>query len=266
MKGKFLMTQNCLGTIHSQYHKFSEKEKMIADYILKKPELVIHRTINEVADDLNIADATVFRFSKRIGFKGFQAMKIALASEVMTRSQTEQKEAPVEEEDSLTEKIFNATIRTLQKTLELNNQDSIKKAVDLIRRSNRVEVYGTGNSALMAMDGFQKLLNSGIRAFSYQDPHYQLLSAARLTRDDAAIIISHSGSNKETMNILKTAKDAGAKTVGITAFPKSPLSLNVDIPLYTSLEETESISAAFASQMAQISLINALCLNILHLE
>lgn len=266
MKGKFVMTQNCLGTIHSQYHKFSEKEKMIADYILKKPELVIHRTINEVADDLNIADATVFRFSKRIGFKGFQAMKIALASEVMSLSQTDQTEVQVEDEDSFTEKIFNANIRTLQKTFELNSQDSINKAVQVIKCSNRVEVYGTGNSALMAMDGFQKFVSSGIRAFSYQDPHYQLLSAARLTSDDAAIIISHSGSNKETMNILKTAKDAGAKTVGITAFPKSPISLNVDIPLYTSVEETDSYSAAFASQIAQISLINALCMNILHLE
>lgn len=266
MKGKFAMTQNCLGTIHSQYHKFSEKEKMIADYILKKPELVIHRTINEVADDLNIADATVFRFSKRIGFKGFQAMKIALASEVISLSQSDQKEVTVEDEDSITEKIFNAHIRTLQQTLELNSQDLIKKAVDVIRRSSRVELYGTGNSALIAIDGFQKFVSSGIRAFSYQDPHYQRLSAAQLTKDDAAIIISHSGSNKETMNILKIAKDAGAKTVGITAFPKSPISLNVDIALYTSLEETESYSAAFSSQIAQMSIINALCMNILHFE
>lgn len=33
-----------------------------------------------MAEDLNVAGATVFRFCKRIGFKGYQAMKIALAS------------------------------------------------------------------------------------------------------------------------------------------------------------------------------------------
>jgi len=261
------MTQNCLGTIHSQYHKFSEKEKMIADYILEKPEIVIHRTINEVADDLNIADATVFRFSKRIGYKGFQAMKIALASEVMSLTQTIQKVLPeAESSETLMEKIFSSNIRTLQKTLELNDQDSIKKTIDIIRQANRVEFYGTGSSSLIAMDGFQKFVNAGIRAFSIQDPHYQLKTAAQLTENDAAIFISHSGSTKETMNILKIAKETGAKTIGITSFPKSPISLNVDIALYTNSEETDSYSSTFTSQIAQISLINAICVNILHLN
>ena len=56
------MTQNCLGKIRSHYARFSEKEKKIANYILEQPEQIIHSTINEVADDLNVADATVFRF------------------------------------------------------------------------------------------------------------------------------------------------------------------------------------------------------------
>lgn len=267
LKGKFHMTLNCLGSIRSNYAKFSEKEKKIADYILEKPETIIHRTINEVADDLNIADATVFRFSKRIGFKGFQAMKIALASEIMTPIRTIHEEVTMKDnEKTLTEKIFKSNIRTLQNTLQIVDHNKIKTAIDFILQAKRVEVFGTDGSAIIAMDAFSKLARAGIRASSHMETHYQLLSASHLTEEDTAIIISHSGSNKETMNILKTIHETGAKTIGITGFSKSPISLNVDLALYTNTEEIEYLSMGFESQIAQISMIDALCLNIANLN
>lgn len=76
------MPHNTLKKIQSLYPRLSEKEKKIADYIKDKPEKIVNQTINEVSQDLNIADATVFRFCKRLGFKGYQAMKIALAAEI----------------------------------------------------------------------------------------------------------------------------------------------------------------------------------------
>jgi RpiR family transcriptional regulator, carbohydrate utilization regulator len=261
------MPLNCLGTIRSSYHKFSEKEKKIADYILEKPEFVIHRTINEVADDLDIADATVFRFSKHIGFKGFQAMKIALASELTTPLRTIAEETTNKDnEKALTEKIFKSNIRTLQNTIQMIDSNSIKRAIDLILHANRVELYGTGGSAIIAMDAFQKFVSTGIRAFAFIDTHFQLMSSSQLAKDDLAIFISHSGSNKDTMKILKVVNETGAKTIGITSNPKSPISLNVDVALYTDAEETEYFSAAFSSQIAQLSLIDAICLNIINLK
>ncbi|MDP4162257.1 MAG: MurR/RpiR family transcriptional regulator [Bacillota bacterium] len=261
------MTQNCLGTIRSYYAKLSEKEKTIADYILKKPEIIIHRTINEVADDLNIADATVFRFSKRMGFKGFQAMKIALASEIMTPIQHNPEGVNEKKnEKTLPENIFNSTVKTLQNTLKILDINSFKKATELILQANRVEFYGTGGSSIIAMDAFYKFVKTEIKAFAYIDSHIQLLSASQLSKSDVAIIISHSGSNKVTMDILNTINETGAKTIGITSVPRSPISLNVDVALYTGSEESDTLSMGFSSQIAQISLINALCLNIVNLK
>jgi len=261
------MTEKCLGRIRSSYSRFSEKEKKIADYILEKPELVIHQTINEVAYDLNIADATVFRFSKRIGFKGFQAMKIALASEIMTSPQPLQEEKVLEEhENSHTENMFKSTIKTLEKTLQNIDNDSINKVINLIVQANKVEIYGTGDSSLVAMEAFYKLVNVGIRAFAFNEPHYQLMSASNLTKEDVAIFISHSGANKDIVNLLKVANETGVKTIGITGSPKSFISLNVDVALHTSTEETDYRIAACTSKIAQLSLIDAICFNISNLN
>ncbi|XJZ26617.1 MurR/RpiR family transcriptional regulator [Bacillota bacterium Lsc_1132] len=259
------MPQNCLGTIRSYYPKFSEKEKKIADYILENPEVIIHRTINEVADDLDVADATVFRFSKRIGFKGFQAMKIALASETMSPARSMLDETPEKmNEKSLTEKIFKANIQALQKTLKNIESNSIKESVDQLIQANRITVYGTGASAVTAIAAAQKLLNSGLLASASTDTYMQLLSASLLTKKDAAIFISHSGSSEETLSILKAAKETGVKTIAITGSSNSPISLNCDYSLSTSADETDGPSALFTSQIAQLGMIDALCFNILN--
>ena len=75
--------QFALAAIRGSYRHFSEKEKKIADYVLNDPKNIIHLTINQIADELGLAESTIFRFCQRIGFKGFQAFKISLAAEVV---------------------------------------------------------------------------------------------------------------------------------------------------------------------------------------
>ncbi|WP_445486779.1 MurR/RpiR family transcriptional regulator [Niallia sp. 03133] len=261
------MAQNCIGKIRSYYARLSEKEKKIADYILQNPEEIIHCTINELAEDLNVADATVFRFCKRIGFKGYQAMKIALASEIIEPIQQIHEEINKDDNvKTVTEKVFHSNIRTLENTLQILNGASIQKAVDLLINAKRVEFYGTGGSAVIAMDAFHKFVRTGIKAFSFLDSHFQLMSASQLSETDIAVVISHSGTNKDTINILKTAKTNGAKTISITGYPKSPIAQNADVALFTSSEETEYRSEALSSRIAQLSLIDALYVNMMILN
>lgn len=261
------MTNSCLGKIRSYYARFSEKEKKIANYILDTPDKIIHRTINEVAEDLNVADATVFRFCKRIGFKGYQAMKIALASEIITpMEQIHEEITEQDNEKTISEKVFKSNIRTLENTLQIIESDSIQKAVELLHHAQRVEFYGTGGSAVIAMDAYHKFIRTGIKAFAFLDSHFQLMSASQLSKHDVAVFISHSGTNKDTIDILNTANESGAKTIGITSFPKSPISQNVDVALYTSSEETEYRSEALASRIAQLSIIDALYVNLMILN
>jgi DNA-binding MurR/RpiR family transcriptional regulator len=261
------MTPSYLGKIRSYYARLSEKEKKIANYILDNPDKIIHCTINEVAEDLNVADATVFRFCKRLGFKGYQAMKIALASEVVTPMKHIHEEiGDQDNEKTISEKVFKSNIRTLENTLQILDHDSLQKAVQLIQLADRVEFYGTGGSVVVAIDAFHKFIRTGVKTFAFPDSHFQLMSASQLSKNDVAIVISHSGTNNDTIKILNTAIESGAKTIGITSFPKSPISQNVDVALYTSSDETEYRSEALASRIAQLSIIDALYVNMMVLN
>ncbi|MDQ0111676.1 MurR/RpiR family transcriptional regulator [Paenibacillus harenae] len=258
------MAQNMLGKIRSYQTRFSEKEKKIAGYILENPEKIIHSTISEVADDLHVAEATVFRFCKHIGYKGYQAMKIALASEIMTPAQQVYEEInESDDEKTIAEKIFKSNIRTLENTYQLLDGEAFRKAVELLSQAKNIYFYGIGGSSVIAMDAVHKFYRCGKQAFAFTDAHFQLMSASQLDKNDVAVILSHSGTNRDTLRILKTASDNGARTIGITGFPKSPISQNVDVALHTSSEETEYRSEALASRIGQLSLIDALYVNVL---
>lgn len=69
--------------IKSQYSNFNPTEKKIADYILNNPQELIYSTISQIGDKLKLADSTIFRFCKKIDFKGFHDLKISLATDVV---------------------------------------------------------------------------------------------------------------------------------------------------------------------------------------
>ncbi|MBB5173845.1 MurR/RpiR family transcriptional regulator [Texcoconibacillus texcoconensis] len=249
--------------IKAAYTGFREKEKVIADYILEHPEDIVHSTISQVAENIQVAEATVFRFCKKIGFKGYQAMKIALASEVDKGFQDIHETIQEgDDERQVTEKVFKANIRTLEETLSVLNQDTMKEATKAILEADRVEFYGSGGSGVIAVDAHHKFIRTGIATASYSDSHFQVMSASQLTENDVAALISHTGANRDMLDVLDVAQEHNVTTIGITTLAKSPLSEGVDIPLFTVSEETDYRSEALSSRLAQLSIIDALYVNI----
>ncbi|MED4018277.1 MurR/RpiR family transcriptional regulator [Sutcliffiella cohnii] len=256
--------QSVLMNVRTNYPRFSVTERKIADYILKNPNKIIHSSINQLAEDLDVADSTVFRFCKRIGYKGYQAMKIALASEVV--SPIKDIHENVDEGDSfdtIASKVFRANIETLEDTLQIVDEEQLQLAVDTIVSSKSVHVFGSGGSSIIALDAYHKLVRTGVNVHTVTDTHFQLMAASQLTEQDCAVLISHSGSSKDILHILNVVKKNNVKTIAITNFAKSTLSAAVHVPLYTSSKETDFRSEALSSRIAQLTLIDVLYVNIL---
>ncbi|MBQ0139494.1 MAG: MurR/RpiR family transcriptional regulator [Kurthia sp.] len=258
------MPQITFRTIHSNYSRLSDKEKIIADYILENPQLIIHATISEIAEKLEIADATVFRFCKRIGFGGFQEMKIALAADLAKPSLPVYDEiTEADDVHTVAAKVFRSNIQTLENTLTLLKPQAIKQAASLLLDAEHIYFFGTGGSAVVAMDAYHKFMRTGKDCFAFFDSHFQLMAASQMKSTDVAMIISHSGTNKDTCNILRTVEESGAQSIAITAFPKSTIAQLATTTLLTTSEETEYRSEALSSRIAQLSLIDALYVNIM---
>lgn len=246
--------------IKSQYSSFNETEKKIADYFLNNPQELIHSTISQVADKLELADSTIFRFCKKINFKGFHDLKISLATDFIDDTNNYPNEQILDSDSELTiiNKVFRTNISVLNDTLSSIDPVCIEKAVDLLLNADQIVFYGNGGSGIVAMDAHHKFLRAGLKVTSYTDYHMQLMSVAQLTEKDVIVVISHSGSNLSMMNILDIAKENGTKSIGITSFSKSPINEKVDISLNVISHEIEYQFEAFASRIAHLSIIDVL--------
>ena len=257
--------QQCISRIRGQYSEFSLKEKKIAEYILNSPENFVYKTIDQVAEDLDVAISTVFRFTKTLGFKGFQAMKIALASEISApiKEMVEEKILENDNEQAITEKIFNNNIRMFKETIQVMDFSSIKKSVNMIIQANRVEFYGSGSSAIVALDAHHKFIGSGISTSAYSDTHIQLKAAAQLTENDVAIFILQSGSDEGLLRVSQIAKETGAKIITITNNTNPKFSKLSDIVLKTGSMSMGSGGTDDFSRIIQLSLIDSLYVNVM---
>ncbi|UOQ49289.1 MurR/RpiR family transcriptional regulator [Gracilibacillus caseinilyticus] len=256
--------QTCLDQVRRNYPKFSVTERKIADYILKNPNQIIHSSINQLAEDLHVADSTVFRFCKRIGYKGYQAMKIALASEVVSSLQDiHEKVDQGDSVETVASKVFRSNMNALEETLQIIDEEEIRKAVKSLTTARFVHFFGTGGSNVVAIDAYHKFVRTGIAVQAVSDTHMQLMAASQLEKGDCAILISHSGSSKDIIHILNVLKEKNVTTIAITNFAKSTLSAAADIALYTSSVETDFRAEAFSSRIAQLSLLDLLYVNVL---
>ena len=66
--------------IGSEYYTFTAAEKKLADYILSAQDCISRMSISELANVCSVADATVSRFCRRLGYKSYPDFKIAIAN------------------------------------------------------------------------------------------------------------------------------------------------------------------------------------------
>ena len=71
-----MSVQNMLVEIQLSYNQFTKTEKKIADYVMKNPTKVMFMSITELSDVCGIAEASVHRFCRKVGAKGYQEFKM----------------------------------------------------------------------------------------------------------------------------------------------------------------------------------------------
>jgi DNA-binding MurR/RpiR family transcriptional regulator len=263
MDANMPISEGCLVRLRGIYPSLTKAEQKIADYILAYPGEAVHRTITELADVTGSAEATIFRLCKKIGFRGYQAFKIALAGDIYSPLQTIYEDVKdTDDVGVLTRKVFQGIIDGLQDTLKILREEDANKAVELLANAPRIDVYGMGGSAVIAADVQHKFMRFGIPVFAFSDTHMQISSAALLREGDVVIAISHSGSNKDLIESLMVAKSSGAKILAITSYLKSPISKIADITLHSATKETAFRSEAMASRLIQLAVLDVLYIGV----
>jgi DNA-binding MurR/RpiR family transcriptional regulator len=255
-----------LGEIKSSFISFHASEASIANCVLQDPYGVSLLNISQLADFSKTSVASVVRFSKAIGYKGFPEFRRALISEVSrhgldTQSVTEL-DSGIELEDSIEEvirKIALADSRAIQTTAARLDVDSFRKTVDAWNSAQTIGIFGLASSGYVAMDLQLKLNRQGKSTTSWGDAHSALTSISVLKPGDCLVAISHSGTTLDVVDVMQTFKSRGITIILITNALRSSATALADIVLHTSARETTFRSGATASRIAQLTVVDCLC-------
>lgn len=231
----------------------------IGDFFVKHASDVVHMSVSEVAERTSSSEGSVVGFCKNLGATGFQQIKIALAQEIVQPVQFIHEDLEKKDTvDATIRKIFQSNVQTLHDTQAALDVRQMKEAVRLLKKAKRIEIYGIGSAATIAEDAHYRMLRIGLDVKVVVDSHVQAISAALTGPDVTVLTVSHSGSSLETVLATRLAKEAGASTICITNFGKSPIQAFTDVLLFTMARETSFRTEAMTSRLAQLAIIDAL--------
>lgn len=248
--------------ISNEYYNLTAAEKRAADFVIGHRAETRKMSISDLAEKSEVAEATLSRFVRRLGYSGFSDFKIELAGSMTS---AEQELSPlsgeVTEEDSFSDvcrKLCSADEEAIAQTLKLIDEESIKRAADMIEAADKVICMGQGGSMVIAEEAAHLFTTIGSKYFSIGDNHTQAIICSTLCEKDVILYFSYSGATKDMMHALSVARSGGVKIILVTRYPKSPGVQFADVVLLCGARESPLQLGSVPAKISQLFLMDVL--------
>lgn len=234
-------------------------ERRVAEHLLASADDILHRSVTEVALEAEASASTVVRACQRLGYKGFQDLKIHLAQDSLPRGHRMSADVPAGDGPAaVLASVLDGAQEALRLTTHTLDADAFATTVGWLAGARRILFAAVGTSSPLAQDAAYRFVTIGTQPEAPADVHVQHVRAALLSSDDVCVAISHTGATNETLATVSAARAAGARTVAITSFVRSPLTALADAVLVASSPETAYRVEAMSSRLAHLCVLDAL--------
>lgn len=247
-----------LDQIQQAYFQLTAAERKVADYVLAAGDRVQFMSITQLATECGTADATVSRFCRSLGLKGFNAFKIALAkSSVSGKTPTahEPVSASLEGRRSTVKRLAEEAI---SQTLEFSSQQKVNEAVKLFEQASWVMCCGSGGSMIMAEECAHLFCTVSSKFSAVTDSHRQMSALATMREGDVLVLFSYSGATTVGLQLLEAAQARGVRSVLVTRFGESPAAQLADVVLCCGSNEGPFQLGSVPAKIAQLIVVDLL--------
>lgn len=260
-----MMDENIYNWINHLYFDLTKSEKKIADYVLQHRDETQYMSISEVADEVSVAEATLTRFCRKLGLKGFNQFKLALAKAsngvggVDGNAEIQLETASLDEHLNRTiEFLTEKNIQALQQTRQGMNPEALLDAADSIRRARHVYCMGQGGSMVLAYEAYSLFLTVSPKFSIAADNHLQAMTASLLNEEDVILYFSYSGATRDLLELQALCEKSGCKMILVTRFPNSPGARKADVVLRCGSDETPLRSGSVQARVSQLLVLDIL--------
>lgn len=196
-------------------------ESEIASYILNNKDAVTKLKIQELADILFISKSAIHRFVKKIGFNGFNDLKVSIAKEnadLLENNSYINVNYPFQAKDNprqIAFKLLELYEKAIKDTFEYVDLDQIKVVSQLIDSADVIDVYTHAHNSNIAENFQDKMLTIGKSVNCPSSFYNQRLTVLASDQKHVAIILSYSGKATFILPIVKKLYEKGVKVIQI---------------------------------------------------
>lgn len=259
------MAGSFLDSLTERYSTLTRSEKKLAGYIFANSTEVQYLSINSLAENSGVSEATITRFCQKMGLLGYNNLKIALAKSDYSFNQRQQVSETMSEHPkaddvlgSISRELFDSYILSLRETIEQLSPDSFNRAVELLSSARHVYCFGQGAGMVMAMETSALFSTISPNFVHISDSHLQIIHTALATSEDVILFFSYSGSTKDVQELLNLAKERSVPIILITHFPNSPAAELAEVTLICGYNENPIHAGSVSAKMGQLLLIDCL--------
>ncbi|MBO7150771.1 MAG: MurR/RpiR family transcriptional regulator [Clostridia bacterium] len=249
------MAESILKRLRAEGAFMRPVEARIAKLILADPASFCTLSLGAAARMADASQGSLVNFANKYAHGGFPALKLAVTAAYAAEG------IPMAEDSmgAVLRKTVKGAEEAFHNTLSLNNEDTLRRVAERVRKAKKVEIYGIFRSAVVATDFYYQLLQLGVPATFVSDVLTCAASASLLRRGSLVIAISSSGQTKDVLDAVSLAKENGVPVVGITANGDSPLArLSDDVLIAAHSGRSDTVDNTEV-RLSQLALTDAIC-------
>lgn len=232
---------------------FSANQRSLAKYVQTHYQTVAFSTVSDLAKQSGVSQATIVRFAKALGFKGYPGFQKEVRRLVRADLKGTERFKLSPAAASPLDLVLAKEMENLGALRDAFDAHAFRAALKSLRSASEVLIVGARATAPLATHmafGLAKLGMRAARALAVTSDTYDQTN--RLDRRACVVVIGFPRYLRELVELLDFAKSATLATLAITDSAFSPL--RGDVSLYAPAE-----SASFmAFHSAPLVLINAL--------
>jgi DNA-binding MurR/RpiR family transcriptional regulator len=136
--------------ISEHFPQLTKSEKRIANYLNQNQDEAAFLSAGDIADRLQLSEATMVRFARTLSFDNYPAMRVALQDSFRHRlthaSRLRSRLDDLRSGGDIFERLVASEIDYLTEALQTLDRAALNAAVELIRTHQRIFVFGLGPS------------------------------------------------------------------------------------------------------------------------
>lgn len=242
--------------VRAHLSELRDTEARVAQVIIDRGAELVHLSVSDVAALAHTAPSSVVRACQRLGFRGYQEVKIA-AARLAPQAGRSRDHDPAARALTDTVRAAREALDGLAATLPA---ERLRDAARILHAASHVLVVGAGLSGAVAADAAYRVRALGSIVDSPADPITAQLAAGQLPASAVCLAISHTGGTRSTVDAARRARRAGADVIAITSYARSPLSDTSTCTLVAGGQDLVFGLETVASRLAHLVVVDALTL------